>query len=100
MSPDPQSWKATFEDGSLHIEGVARYPNTFSTAGLERASILPPANGILAYQVVFYRDKEPFCGPDLIGPVHHFEQKLPTDAVRIRVTVDGQHVEIPIPPAA
>ncbi|HEX5575640.1 MAG TPA: hypothetical protein VFX42_07175 [Gemmatimonadales bacterium] len=42
-----------------------------------------------AFSVVFHRDKEPFCGPDLIGPVVYFSQApglAELDVVRVYVT--------------
>jgi hypothetical protein len=86
-------WKARFEDGRLHISGVAKYPDDFSTASLERIGLQA---GVVSYRVVFHRDKEPYCGPDLIGPVHYFERHLPEGVSRIRVTVDTEQVEFPI----
>ena len=95
MSTTPPSWKAEFEGSTLHISGVAKYPNDFSTASLERIDS-DAGSGVVSYRVVFHRDKEPFCGPDLIGPVHYFERHLPAGAARIRVTVGSEQVEIPI----
>ena len=100
MALDPQTWKAKFEHGSLHIEGVAKYPNNFSTAGLERIPDPFFERGVITYRVVFHRDKEPFCGQDLIGSVHHFERQLPADAEEIRIAIDDEYIKIPIPPAA
>jgi len=96
MTDIPPSWKAEFLDGFLHISGVATYPNDFSTATLERVHSNSNSD-ILTYRVVFHRDKEPFCGPDLIGPVHYFEKHLPTAAAHILVSVDGHQVQFPIP---
>jgi hypothetical protein len=95
MSAIPSSWRAEFESGALHISGVAKYPNDFSTASLERVDS-DAGSGVVSYRVVFHRDKEPFCGPDLIGPVHHFERQLPAGAARIRVAVGSEQVEFPI----
>src|SRR6266853_4608229 len=86
MSTAPPSWKAEFEGNTLHISGTTRYPNDFSTASLERVDS-HSGSEVVSYRVVFHRDKEPFCGPDLIGPVHHFERHLLAGTVRIRVTV-------------
>ena len=96
MPATPPSWKAEFEGNALHISGVAKYPNDFSTASLERVDSYA-RDGVVSYRVVFHRDKEPFCGPDLIGPVHHLERLLPAEAVRIRVAVGTEQVEFPIP---
>ena len=91
----PSSWRAEFEGGALHISGVAKYPNDFSTASLERVDF-DAGSGVVSYRVVFHRDKEPFCGPDLIGPVHYFERQLPAGATHIRVAVGSELVEFPI----
>jgi hypothetical protein len=49
---------------------------------------------VVSYRVVFHRDKEPYCGPDLIGPVHYYERNVPPGA--IRVTAGAEQVELPI----
>jgi hypothetical protein len=95
MSTIPLSWKAEFEGNVLYISGVVKYPNDFSTASLERLDS-HAGSGVVSYRVVFHRDKEPFCGPDLIGLVHHFERHLPDGAARIRVAVGTEQVEFPI----
>jgi hypothetical protein len=95
MSTSPPSWKAEFEGRTLHISGIAKYPNDFSTASLERVD-LDVGAAVVSYRVVFHRDKEPFCGTDLIGPVHFYERDLPAGATRIRVTVGTEQVEFPI----
>jgi hypothetical protein len=97
MDISSSSWQAAFEDGTLHISGTAKYPNSFSVAGLERVITQTREPGVLTYRVAFYRDKEPYCDSDLIGPVHHFERHLPAGIVRIRVLFDGGQVEIPVP---
>ena len=97
MAFSSPSWQAQFEGGTLHISGTAKYPNDFSVAGLERVTVQTSEPGVVVYQIVFHRDKEPYCGSDLIGPVHHFERHLPAGITRIRVMVDGGQVEIPIP---
>jgi hypothetical protein len=81
-----------FRDGTLCIEGQARYPNDFSTATLEPLFDMPLASPrCQAFSVVFHRDKEPYCGPDLIGPVVYFSQVpglAQVDVVRVYVTPD------------
>ncbi len=96
MSAFAPSWKAEFDGSTLHISGVAEYPDDFSTAGLERTTAAVAEPGVLSYRVVFHRDKEHFCGTDLIGPVHHFERSLPAGAARIRVAVGTEQVEFPV----
>jgi len=49
MSTVPPSWKAEFEGRTLHISGVVKYPNDFSTASFERV------DAHLASEVVSYR---------------------------------------------
>ena len=95
MSTIPPFWKAEFEGRTLHISGAVKYPNDFSTASLERVES-HIGSEVLRYRVVFHRDKEPFCGTDLIGPVHYYERDLPAGATRIRVTVGTKQVEFPI----
>jgi hypothetical protein len=92
----PESWKAEFEGSTLHISGVVKYPNDFSTASLERVES-HAGSGVVCYRLEFHRDKEPFCGPDLMGQVHHRERHLPRGATRIRVEVGTGQVEFPIP---
>jgi len=95
MSTIPPSWKAEFDGATLHISGAVEYPNDFSTASLERVdSNVDP--DVVSYRVVFHPDKEPYCGPDLIGPVHYYERNLPPGVRRIRVTVGTRQVEFPI----
>jgi hypothetical protein len=98
MSTIPPSWKAEFEGRTLHIYGVVKYPNDFSTASLERVDEHGGPD-VVSYRVVFHRDKEPFCGPDLIGPLHYIERDLPAGAARIRITLGTGQVEFPIKPA-
>src|SRR5262245_1055357 len=95
MSIVPPSWKAKVEGRTLHISGVVKYPNDFSTASLERVDA-HVASEVVSYRVVFHRDKEPFCGTDLIGPVHYYERDLPAGAARIRVIVGTKQIEFPI----
>jgi hypothetical protein len=79
-------WKAWFELGTLRVTGSAtRYPNDFSTASLAREPDDPTVPDLLIYRVVFHRDKEPFCGPDLMGPVSYYEQRAPVNKRRIRI---------------
>ncbi len=96
MSAIAPSWKAERNGNTLHISGVVTYPDVFSTAGLERTPDSAAESGVLSYRVVFHRDKELFCGPDLIGPVHHVERHLPKVATRIRVVTGTEQVEFPI----
>jgi hypothetical protein len=71
----PFAGRAIFRDGTLRIEGRARYPNDFSTATLEPLPRAPSASpAFQAFSVVFHRDKEPFCGLDRIGPVVYFSR--------------------------
>ena len=86
MSTIPPSWKAEFDGGALHISGAVKYPNDFSTASLERVDS-HVGSEVVTYRVVFHRDKEPYCDPDLVGPVHYHERNLPLGVRRIRVTV-------------
>jgi hypothetical protein len=95
MSTIPPSWKAEFDGGTLHISGAVEYPNDFSMASIERVdSNVDP--GVVSYRVVFHRDKEPYCGPDLIGPVHYSERNLPPGVRHIRVAAGAEQIEFPI----
>lgn len=91
-----QSWEVHLEGAIIHISGTAIYPNQFSTAGLERLYI-SEEQGVVEYKVVFNRDKEHFCGKDLIAPVHHFERDLPLSVHHIRIHVGEEQVELRIP---
>ena len=100
VAPIPFSGRASFRSGTLRVEGRARYPNDFSTATLQPLLDAAVASSTcLAFAVVFHRDKEPFCGPDLIGPVVYFSRGAGLeriDMVRVYVTPDAYediHVE-------
>lgn len=88
--PIPFAGQAIFRDGTLRVEGQARYPNDFSTATLEPIARMPSDSSALrAYSLVFHRDKEPFCGPDLIGPVVYFSREkglARVEVIRVHVT--------------
>jgi hypothetical protein len=99
-APIPFSGRATFKAGTLRVEGKARYPNDFSTATLKPLLDVPVVpSTCLAFALVFNRDKEPFCGPDLIGPVVYYARAAgleQVDVVRVYVTPDiyeDVHVE-------
>lgn len=95
MAASTPSWKAEFDGSTLHISGVAKYPNHFSTASLEPLDS-DAGSDVVSYRLIFHRDKEPFGDPDLIGPVHYYERHLPTRASRVRVAVGTEQVEFPI----
>jgi len=79
------SWQAAWENDRLHISGITDlFPNDFSTAQLRLESDDTAAKARI-YRLVFSRDKEPFCGKDLIGPVHHYERGLPQTIEQVRV---------------
>jgi hypothetical protein len=92
LTPIPFAGRATFRAGTLRVEGRVRYPNDFSTATLEPLRDVPLASPTcLALAVVFHRDKEPYCGPDLIGPVvcsRRMAGLARIDSVRVYVTAD------------
>lgn len=89
-APIPFAGRAVFRDGTLRVEGQARYPNDFSTATLEpRPGAPSPSPACQAYSLVFHRDKEPFCGLDRIGPVIYFSRApglARVEVVRVYVT--------------
>ena len=67
----PGSWLAWKEGGTLFIRGVVRYPNNFSTARLSLDTKWTSDTGTPHFVLGFGRDKQPFCGPDLVGQVHY-----------------------------
>jgi hypothetical protein len=84
MSPENE-WRAKWEADGLHIVGITDlFPNAFSTAHLGFESD-DPLTGTRTYRLQFARDKEPFCGQELVGPVHHLEQSLPATIRNVRV---------------
>jgi hypothetical protein len=93
LTPIPFGGRAILRGGTLRVEGRARYPNDFSTATL-RPLDDPAVASVTsrAFAVVFHRDKEPYCGPDLIGPVVYSsraEGLAGIDVVRVYVTPDS-----------
>ena len=94
MNSSPTNWRAEIEGRILHISGVAKYPNDFSTAGLERLKSDEPS--ILCYRLIFNRDKEPYCDRDGIGPVHHFERDFSYEAKSIRVFIEAHSIDFTI----
>jgi hypothetical protein len=89
-SPVPFAGRAIYRDGTLRVEGRARYPNDFSTATLEpRPDESTGASSRRAFSLVFHRDKEPYCDADLIGPVVHYSRSADlasVDVIRVYVT--------------
>ncbi len=93
-----ETWGALWEDGILHIQGVTdEFPNDFSTSSLKHLGLSDDRNALL-YELVFHRDKEPFCDKDLVGPVHYWERNLPGGIQSLVVRgADGDCVVIPVP---
>ena len=93
LTPIPFAGRALWRGGTLHIEGRVRYPNDFSTATLEPVLDVPLASSTWrAFAVAFHRDKEPYCGPDLMGPVVYVsraEELRQLEVVRVYVTPDS-----------
>ena len=88
----PFAGRAIYRDGILRVEGQARFPNDFSTATLQpRPDDRRGTSPLQAFDLVFHRDKEPYCNTDLIGPVV-YEGRSPAfavvDVVRVYVTAD------------
>lgn len=97
MKPTSDSWSAEPEGSSLSIRGSATFPNDFSTASLRRQQYTLRDGDTLTFMLSFHRDKEPFCGPDLVGPVHHFERHIPATVSRVRIISEsGEQFEFPI----
>ena len=98
-APIPFAGRATFRNGTLRIEGQARYPNDFSTATLEPLPGTPSSSPVLqAFALAFHRDKEPFCDVEGIGRVVYFSRApglARLEVVRVYVTPDW-HEDIPI----
>jgi len=79
------SWGATWQADGLHVAGTTDlFPNDFSTAQLHLETYDRLA-GIRTYRLAFSRDKEPFCGKDLVGPVVHVDRFAPADTRVVRV---------------
>jgi hypothetical protein len=97
---NPETWHAKWEGSVLHIDGTTDlFPNDFSTSHLRRRTTENECDGdVVAYDIGFARDKEPFCTKNLIGSVHHWERAVPEAAKRIRIYADvDDFVEIAIP---
>jgi hypothetical protein len=94
MKTNGSQWSAAHEGEVLHIMGIARFPNQFSTAGLERIAGSSPE--CMTFRLAFHRDKEPFCDADGIGPVHHYERHVSPKIRRIEVRTDDETIEIHI----
>jgi hypothetical protein len=98
MAPTSDNWIAEFDEARrLWIRGSATFPNDFSTASLRREQYSLADGDLLTFKLQFHRDKEPFCGPDLIGPVHHLERHIPETVSRVRVVSEsGEQFDFPI----
>jgi len=97
MKPASDTWSAELDGSSLTIRGSATFPNNFSTASLRRQQYSLADGDTLTFLLSFHRDKEPFCGPDLVGPVHHFARHVPDTVSRVRVVSEsGEQFEFPI----
>lgn len=89
--PVPFDGSAEWVDGSLRVIGKARFPSMFCTATLEPAPelALPGTRpDTLVMRISFGRDKEPFAGPDLVGPVAYYAR----DALARRARMVQVHV--------
>jgi hypothetical protein len=83
-SPVPFAGRAIYRDGTLRVEGQARYPNDSSTATLEpHPDESTGASSRRAFSLVFHRDKEPYCAADLIGPVVHYSRSADLASVDV-----------------
>ena len=96
MKPTSDSWSAEPQGSSLSIRGSATFPNDFSTASLRRQQYTLRDGDTLTFMLSFHRDKEPFCGPDLVGSVHHFEQHIPRCHEFASSPRVGEQFEFPI----
>ncbi len=97
-TPVPFEGTAEWVEGSLRVLGRARFPSVFCTASLEKAPELAlpgTPRDTLVMRVTFARDKEPFAGPDLIGPVLFYSRDpLALLARAVQVHVAPGHVEV------
>ena len=85
------SWRAEWQESVLVISGITDlFPNDFSTAALRREW---PGRDLetATYRLMFARDKEPFCGPDLVGPVRHYESSLEPHIRRLQIVAPNGH---------
>jgi|SRR6185503_18794282 len=97
MKPTSDSWSAEQEGSSLTIRGSATFPNDFSTASLKREQYSLLDGDTVTFELSFHRDKEPFCGPDLVGSVYHFERHIPPTVFRVRIVSElGEQFEFHI----
>jgi hypothetical protein len=97
VNPSSNDWNATHIQGGLKIHGKARFPNDFSTSSLKRRQYSLADKDTLTFDLLFHRDKEPYCDRNLIGPVQHFERHLPESISQIKViSDDGQEYSFPI----
>ena len=79
------SWRTAWEADGLHIAGTTDlFPNEFSTVQLQAESD-DRAAGVRTYRIAFSRDKEPFCGKDLVGAVVHVDLTAPSNVRIVRV---------------
>lgn len=96
-SPVAFAGTAEWIEGSLRVLGQARFPSAFCTATLESAPELAlpgTAHDTLVMRISFGRDKEPFAGPDLVGPVAYYaSDPLARRARTVQVHVAPGHVE-------
>lgn len=93
-----ETWDVCWENGALHVQGVTdEFPNDFSTASLLRLGLSDDRHTI-HYELVFHRDKEPFCGKDLVGPVDYWERNIPRELQTLMIRgSDGDSVVLPVP---
>lgn len=92
----PGSWLAWKEGGTLFIRGVVRYPNNFSTARLSPDPKWTSDTGTPHFVLGFGRDKQPFCGPDLVGQVH-YQGPWPGDGPHSIVVIDAEaRISLPV----
>jgi hypothetical protein len=97
MKPTSDSWSAEPEGTNLSIRGSVTFPNDFSIASLRREQYSLLDGDTLTFKLSFRRDKEPFCGPDLVGPVYHFERNIPAAVSRVRIVSEsGEQFEFRI----
>jgi hypothetical protein len=97
MKPSSKEWSAERQGSHLSIEGRATFPNDFSTARLRRKPYSLLDGSTLTFTLSFNRDKEPFCGANLIGGVRHLERNVPETVSKVRVVSElGEEFEFAI----
>ncbi len=90
------SWVATQQGDGLSIQGVVRYPNRSSTAGLRLVPATAGAAAAPCFVLSFGRDKEPYCWPNLVGEVAFHGGGFPAGLKEVIVMDGDTRLVIPV----